>query len=275
VVLYQCTPAESKTIRSLIDCFRQSSELAQRFAVLIYDNSPIANQFVSTDLPFALIEYRHDAQNGGLSSAYNYALASATAARLDWLLLLDQDTQVEGRLLSSLLQEIENTPPHSVCALVPRLVHGDTTISPQTVGSYQNRPVVSDFSGIHPFRLTALNSAACLRTEALDRIGGFPKEYWLDYLDHIVFYRLQAGGDRIFVLDISIQHGLSLMNLEQEMTLPRYQNFLTAEWAFIKETGWGGGSLIHRIRLLKRTMVHLLKRSNWGYALLTLKSSTR
>jgi len=275
VVLYQCGPGESETIRSLIACLNQSSDLAQQLAVLIYDNSPVEHPFVPADFPFTSIEYHHDAHNGGLTSAYNHALALADSGRIDWLLLLDQDTLVEIGLFSSLLQEIESTPPQRVCALVPRLVYGSTMISPLTVGSFQNRPIAQNFSGIPASRLTALNSAACLRTEAVKRIGGFPKEYWLDYLDHIVFHRLQAGGDQVFVLDISIQHGLSLMNLETEMSQPRYENFLAAEWAFIKETGWGGGSLVHRIRLLKRSIVHLLTQNSRSYALLTLKSSIR
>ncbi len=258
-----------------MDCCNQQSGLAQQLSILIYDNSPYPQQPPPTELPFGATEYRHDAQNGGLAAAYNYALATAQRLNLDWLLLLDQDTVVEGDLFSALLREILAPPSNDVCAMVPKLVQNGIMLSPQVIGKLWNNSVTPDFSGISSKPLTALNSAACLRVQTLVKVGGFPRDYWLDYLDHVMFHRLQAVGGRMFVLDVAIQHHLSSMNLETEMSIDRYANMLSAEWRFVEETRSGGGSLVHRLRLLKRAARLFLKIRNRSYALHTIKSSLK
>jgi hypothetical protein len=68
----------------------------------------------------------------------------------------------------------------------------------------------------------------------------------------------------VLVLNIVVEHRLSLRNLEAEMGLDRYANVLSAEWRFVRETGLGGGPLIHRLRLLKRTLIHTMNLRNKG-----------
>jgi GT2 family glycosyltransferase len=272
IVLYKNTPTDSKAIRSLIVCCNQQSGLAERLSILIYDNSPDPQEPFQTDLPFGAKEYRYDSKNGGLVAAYNYALATAQRMNLDWLLLLDQDTVVEVGFFSALFREICAPYLANVCALVPKLSQNGLILSPQIVKAFRNDPVSPEFSGICSQRLTALNSAACLRVQAVAEAGGFPMDYWLDYLDHVMFYRLQIAGGRVLVLDVAMQHRLSLLNIEAEMSVERYMNALAAEWKFIDETNWGGGSLIHRVRLLKRAGSLFMKLRNRSYALQTLKS---
>ena len=103
-------------------------------------------------------------------------------------------------------------------------------------------------------------------------IGRFPREYWLDFLDHIMFHRLQEAGGLVLVLNVVIEHRLSLHNLEAEMDLERYANVLSAEWRFVRETGSGGGHLVHRLRLLKRALSHTIKLRNKNYAVKTLRA---
>lgn len=273
VVLYQNTLEESITIRSLIDCCRQQSDIAERLSILIYDNSPSLEQPTPIDLLFGAMEYRRDVQNGGLVAAYKYALTIAQRKNIDWLLLLDQDTVVEVGLLSALFQQICSPSLANVCAIVPKLVRDSIMLSPQVVGKFRNHSISPKFSGLSPKLLTALNSGSCIRVQALINAGGFPREYWLDYLDHIIFHRLQAAGGRIFVLDTAIQHQLSSRNLETEMSVERYKNMLAAEWMFVQDTGWGGGVLVHRVRLLKRALTYSFKMRDKNYALQALHAA--
>ncbi|CAN5398323.1 glycosyltransferase [soil metagenome] len=273
VVLYRCTLSESKTIQSLIACLLQNSSLSNQFAILIYDNSPLPQPFEAQDWPLVQNEYRHDASNGGLAAAYNCALSLARNRGIDWLLLLDQDTLVELSLLSTLVQQIAQPVQSDICAMVPKLINRQIVISPQIVAKYRNVSIAADFSGVAVQPLTALNSGACLRVSAVTNVGGFPKEYWLEYLDHIMFDRLQNDGGKVLILDVTLQHQLSIQNLETEMSLDRYTNVLKAEWSFIRETGWGSGSLMHRLRLVKRAGRHMLKLRNKRYALETLRAA--
>jgi hypothetical protein len=92
IVLYQCPCADSKTLHSFARFCQQQPELAQRTALLVYDNSPCPQEVSVGRWSCALFEYRHDAKNSGLATAYNEALKLAQQRSTEWLLLLDQDT---------------------------------------------------------------------------------------------------------------------------------------------------------------------------------------
>jgi GT2 family glycosyltransferase len=192
-----------------------------------------------------------------------------------WLLLLDQDTILSRSFLMELLNAVENEQSGSglICAFVPKLVMGDLVLSPNVVGRVAYRPVAPEFSGFSDRPLVAFNSASCLNIRALEEVGGFPKEYWLDYLDHIVFHRLQAAGGQVYVLDSRLEHNLSLKSIESEVSLERYSNILAAEWRYVRETGAVGGPFAHRLRLLKRGLIYAVKLNNKSYAFLTLRSA--
>ncbi len=272
VVLYKVAVGHSATLQSLRGIFAAQPALREQIDLLIYDNSPEAQSADDLRQLGELgenVEYRHDGSNGGLSTAYGYALDLAVVADLPWLLLLDQDTTLTPELFAELLAAIDAGPPAPVCAIVPRQVRDGVLLSPRLVRGGRDLPVET---GIATERLTVFNSAACVRVSALQAIGGFPREFPLDYLDHIVFHRLQAPGSRLLVLPVSIEHQLSIKNLAEEMSLERYKRLLAAEWGFIREVRPKGGAPVQRIRLLQRA---LSQRSmpNKAYAKATFASA--
>jgi GT2 family glycosyltransferase len=252
---------------------RQNSAFSRRIALLIYDNSPDQQEANLDHWNFGAVEYHHASENGGLASAYNQALSKAIEADAEWLLLLDQDTVLTPALFPAVFETIESPPMPEICAIVPKLARHGKVLSPQIVGRFHNHDFPSAFLGTYNGQITALNSAACMRTQALVAIGRFPREYWLDFLDHIIFHRLQAAGGKVLILNIVLEHSLSLHNLEAEMSIDRYVNVLSAEWKFIRETGSGGGPLIHRLRLLKRALAHTTKLHNKAYAVKALRAA--
>ena len=272
VVIYECTLENSRTLQSLAACFRNQSNLAQQITLLIYDNSRHSQQANLDHWICGAVNYHHALENGGLSAAYNEALSLARQGGLEWLLLLDQDTVLHPDLLPALFAAITSSPQADICAIAPKLKQRGKIISPQIVGRFRNYDYPAASSGIQHMPVTAFNSAACMRVEAVTKVGGFPNAYWLDYLDHIMFHRLQAVGGRVLILDAVMEHQLSLQNLEMEMSLDRYANVLAAEWRFVRETGWGGGEGVHRLRLFKRTMLYAIKLHNKAYALMTLRA---
>lgn len=273
VVLYKCSLDESKTLQSLAGFCRKQGGLAQQIALLIYDNSPGPPPTTLDRWDCGAVTYRQALANDGLATAYNHALSMARNAGIEWLLLLDQDTELNPTLFSVLFAAISSKLSSEICAIVPKLMQEGTMLSPQIVGQFHNRECSPEFSGISKKQVTALNSAACLRVQTMVEIGGFPVEYWLDYLDHVTFHRLQAAGARVLILDVTVEHRLSLRRLEAEMDLDRYSNVLAAEWRFVRETGSGGGALIHRLRLLKRTLSHTIKLRDKAYASKTLRAA--
>jgi GT2 family glycosyltransferase len=273
VVLYKCSLGESRTLQSLAEFCRLQRGPAQQIALLIYDNSQGAHPKSLASWNYGSVEYYQASRNDGLAIAYNHALSVARRANSEWLLLLDQDTEISPAFFASLFAIITSRLSPAICTIVPKLTQEGRVLSPQIVRKFRNDDCPPDFSGVCPKQVTAFNSAACMRVQSLIAIQGFANAYWLDYLDHITFHRLQATGGRVFILDITIKHRLSLHNLDSEMGLGRYANLLAAEWKFVRETGSGGGSLIHRLRLAKRSLTQAIKLRNRSYALKTLRSA--
>jgi GT2 family glycosyltransferase len=276
IVLYKQRPEESKALSALLRICSSEAAIASQVAILVQDNSPLAQEFVldTTEMGHRIcIEYHHTPENPGLACAYNNALDLAKEHNIPWLLLLDQDTCLTCPFLIQLLEAARITHSQECCAFVPQLVRDDLVLSPQVVGKVFYRRMPKGFSGLSTEPLIAFNSAACIRVKDLTAIGGFPKEFWLDYLDHMVFYSLQKAGGHVYVLNSQLEHSLSLSNIESEVSNERYGNVLRAEWMFVRKTGWGGGSVVHRLRLVKRAVSHFIRLHNKSYALQTLRSA--
>ncbi len=269
VVLYRNTVQGSATLQSLRHIFAAQPALMERMPLLIYDNSPEPQDAPPGQVFGAAVQYRHDATNRGLAAAYSFALDIAVSEGADWLLLLDQDTTLTGDFIQQLLAAVDAEPPAHICAIVPKQVREGVVLSPRLVRGGRDLPVQP---GVATDRLTVFNSAACVRVKALLAIGGFPPEFPLDYLDHVVFHRLQKTDGRLQVLPVSIEHQLSIKNLAEEMSLERYTRLLAAEWGFIREVKPKGGAPVQRVRLLQRALSQMTM-PNRSYARRTLAAA--
>jgi GT2 family glycosyltransferase len=224
VVLYQRAVSESATCASLsAQRFSESGDL-----FLIYDNSPQSGLG-----PFPIgWEVVCDSTNGGLFAAYSYAISRAKAAGCPWLLLLDQDTELPSDFLVTIHKSLKlwQAKP-DVVAVVPIVKSGDRQLSPILPRLWRdNAFILRDV--IETSWLMAINSGTCLRVDFLESIGGFSKEFWLDYLDHWLFKMIHNLGKSVYVSNISLQHDLSVANMNKGMTLQRYRNVLGAERKF-------------------------------------------
>ena len=275
VVLYRTSLQASETFQTLTAALREAPALAARVSLLIYDNSPEPQPIEVRRGVFAAVKYQHDPLNGGLATAYNAALLIAEGTGCEWLWLFDQDTSILVELIPATFAAVDSKPSPEICGIVPRLVQDGVVLSPIAVHRFRYQQVNEGLSGVSREWMTALNSCACLRVSALRTIGGFPARYWLDFLDHAVFHYLHDRGGRLLVLDVTIPHRLSTNNLRKESSHRRFDNLLAAEWQFVRETGWGGGSLMHRARLLKRALRTLLTQREPAFALQVLRWSLR
>jgi glycosyltransferase involved in cell wall biosynthesis len=275
IVLYKQSPRDSQALNTLLRICAEDRTIATQIEILVQDNSPesheVAVKFLEIDSAIRL-EYHHTPHNPGLAHAYNSALSRASSRDLEWLLLLDQDTCLTKQFLAELFIALHQDYFERPCAFVPQLVQDDLVLSPQFVGKVLYHRMDRSFSGLALKPVVAFNSAACISVEDLIGIGGFPEEFWLDYLDHIVFHRLQQERGRVFVLNSQLEHSLSLVDIELNVSNERYGNILRAEWLFVRKSGWGGGPTVHRLRLLKRACSHSIKLGNKSYALQTLRS---
>jgi GT2 family glycosyltransferase len=262
VVLYQRTARESEAVASFLQICDQDPGLARHFSLLLYDNSPEPQSLA--DSLGAHIHYVHDPSNGGLAPAYNYALSAAANAGCEWLLLLDQDTTLTAEYFVELLEHARQlTTQSGVAAIVPKLWAGTRLYSPEIPFLVQIRKQFSNkhytldpnAQGVQQQPLTAYNSGAVLRISALQAIGGFPEEFWLDYLDHAIFQSLHLQGYRLCVMQTVLQQRLSHMDLN-EVPLWRHWSVLSAQTQFVLQFGNFADRLFFRWWLLKTSRTY-------------------
>jgi GT2 family glycosyltransferase len=261
IVLYKRAPSESQSFCSLIQILGANHDLAQNFSLILYDNSPQQQNFEgAVDFPFL---YKHDPTDAGLSAAYNFALARAQEKQHQWLLLLDQDTTPTCDFLRELLASTTSLgAQQDVASIVPKLLVDGKIFSPaahfidQVRHQYRrsNHAVSRDLVGVQRGRLVAYNSGAALRVSALSSIGGFPEEFWLDYLDHAVFHALSVRGYRMYVMRTEIEHESSQATLSS-VPVWRQRNLLLAQTSFAKQAGNFFDRLLYRIWLLRYSRI--------------------
>ena len=233
VVLYKRRPESSETINSLAAVFESDPELLRSIRVLIWDNSPTAIDPVR--LPFAC-DYKHAGRNVGTSGAYNKAMEFADAQGSPWLLLLDQDTAISKELLPRMLEYsylLQDSP--EVGSVVPFIYSHAQLVSPRFLLSFNRTPQIPlTMNGICRKKAFAINSSTLVRVAALKEIGGYSEEFWLDLSDVYAFHAMYLKGRYIYLAsDLVLQHSLSGMDYDKEMTTERYRNFLAAESAFV------------------------------------------
>jgi GT2 family glycosyltransferase len=267
--LYQQRPGESNALSSWRAILNGDPALASHFSLVIYDNSAERQQ-QAEDFPF---HYVHDPANGGLAAAYNYALSLAEDTGCEWLLLLDQDTTLTSEFLAELIACANALRTEdNVAAIVPKLMVRGTILSPAEhfldFLRHQFRNYVQTLgqaAGIQQGRVSAYNSGSTLSVPVLRSIGGFPEEFWLDYLDHAVFHALWASGRRVHVLHAVLQHDLAESNLNAR-PIWRFRNVLRAQSLFVKRTGNFTDRLLYRLWLLRsvrRLRADLLDKRVW------------
>jgi GT2 family glycosyltransferase len=230
LVLYRVEARHSRTFVSLCQALAQS-DLAGRFTLLVYDNSPDPSG-LPQGIPVPC-SYIHDPGNGGLVAAYEAALRLAEKQGTEWVLLLDQDTELTVAFVQALFHGLGEAEINPRCAaLAPKLRCNNAIISPARIlWGGRLSPVGKSMIGIAPWEAMALNSGTAVRVSALRTLGGFDPRFWLDYLDHWLFNRLYRTGYSLYVLDAVLSHELSVRSM-RDMSVARYRNVLTAEGQF-------------------------------------------
>ena len=231
IVLYRISPHECKTLASLIASLSRVPAQDLRMKVIVYDNTPGGHD------PGVLPEnakYLVAPGNYGLASAYNIALDMAGAEGYDWLLTLDQDTDIPDSFLGRVAAIAEELSlDMDVAAIVPQVSDHGVVISPHVVLRGYSKELPNNFAGIAKFEIEAINSATAWRVSALQEFGGFNLLFWLDYLDYWLCHMVHRSGKHIYVAaDIKVNHELSILDVDNKMSAERFENFLQAESAF-------------------------------------------
>ena len=271
VVVYRQRPGESPSLITLEETVRRAATPCLRVSILVADNTPGGQQPGSLSTG---IEYRPYPQNPGLAVAYNDALATARREGFDWLLTLDQDTQLPPDFLDSMIAcATRYAQDTRVAAVVPRIVDGGRPISPfRFVGGFLPTILTGPVAGLAPLHASALNSASLLRVASLEAIGGYDPRFPLHHSDTRLYQRLDEAGYRVAVADgVIVPHELSILRREERISPDRYRYMLADERDFWDRHMGPLGRLERTVRLLGRAVKGRVHKENAAFQRITVE----
>jgi glycosyltransferase involved in cell wall biosynthesis len=222
--------------------------------LLIYDNSSAPRAEPPREI--RRCQYLHNSNNGGTAAAYEAAIEIASARGIQWLLLLDHDTQLPADFLDQAgIEIVPMSGQQRAVALVPWVRHGrDLIVSPNRVtrtGTF--RPLRLGQKPAKGEHVSAIASGSMLHVGTLKSLLPIPKALWLDYVDHWIFAQLHRQGLRTRVVDQVLEHELSVATLA-ELSPARFLSVLDGEAVFTCVLGILA-RMVYPLRLVRRIMM--------------------
>lgn len=220
--------------------------------LIVYDNSPNP---MAMPLHFdERIDYKHNPGNGGTRCAYDFALAEAVKRGYEWVLLLDDDTHLPFNFLSVVSNSCNLELLNELDVFLPRVDISNKQISPSYISNFGSIVQVAHTlrtSNKLPIKgITGIASGSIIRTSALVEIPQLPSMLWLDFVDHWIFHQLNLRMAKYLIIDITLQHKLSILNMS-EVSRERLFSILDGESVFIGSLGYLAKA-IYPFRLLLR-----------------------
>jgi hypothetical protein len=197
---------------------------------LIHDNSPAISEHFDVHLPEGF-EQRLSPGNVGTAGAYAGAIDVAKAQKCEWLLLLDQDTLLPLDYLARAAASLDRAD-----ILVPRVWHGDQLISPGVLTKTGSIRPSSNLPKHGTGHATAISSGLLARVSAIETSLPFPKDLWLDYVDHWMFLSFARNGLKIAEISADLEHNLSIKE-PSRLASDRLDSILRAEAALYRHLG--------------------------------------
>lgn len=264
LVLYKADLAESKTYQSLK---KYIHSFALDYDVLIYNNSP--EIVIPQSDEYTVV---NASGNDFLAGAYNYALALAEKSGKEWMLLLDQDTEITEDYFVELSDFLSKRVDADLVAVVPALASDETVLSPKRISDRKWKHYEIERGKYHQGEnIIAYNSLALLSVEFMRQIGGFSESYPLDMLDYSYFRQIYLHNKKIYVLNCELRHYLSHSGYEENVSITRHENYLSAEKDFIFNELGRKYVCSYRMLLLRRFIKQVLFFKNKAYAKITLQ----
>lgn len=220
VVIYRILPMDSTTLRTLLSSMRGVDRLQVK--ILVLDNSPVPAGNFGTQQEF---EYVAFGENAGLARAYRHAGAVAKALTADFVVTLDQDSNVSPEYLSQLRDHARRYAGQEV-AFCPTILSSGRVVSPY-VYSRTGRARFGEGKGV----LHAINSFSAYATSLLAEKNIIDDYYWLDALDFVIYENLCRQNIPVIQMDVEVAHSLSVV--DGGMNAQRLANMAHYEAAFL------------------------------------------
>ena len=159
--------------------------LAQVDGLVVVDNGSSHEElkplrFLSTSLGFELVE---NEENLGIAEALNRGVRWAKNQGYPWVILFDQDSKITENFVQHMFATWEAHPSRDrVCSIHPRYIGPETGVELLVPRMRDGGPFVS------------MTSGSLMPVWIFDKIGWFPSEYFIDFVDWEYCARIRAAG---------------------------------------------------------------------------------
>ena len=198
IVLYNKSILDSNTYNSI-------KRRNNRIKLIVFDNSTMdyGNKELCKENN---IDYLTTNENIGLSRAYNYIIDKYNFKDNDYIIILDDDTQLNEEYIEE-AQAIARENKKSVS--LPLIMASDRMISPVKVTFNCRIKTVEDINSIKPEKISAINTGMVLKANIFKKIK-YNEKLFLDYVDHD--FMKQVRNEKI---DINIMHSIINQNFSR------------------------------------------------------------
>jgi GT2 family glycosyltransferase len=203
VVIYETDFEDSLTLQCL---FTVQGSVTDFPPILVYDNS--RQRRISDKYSKNIAFYNNDTRNSGVAGAYNYARELAVRINKEWLILLDQDSQINEDYFKQLNYSYSLYSQQNLfCPIVisaNRIVSPTWYVAEKAIKPKKLKP------GLYKSKLyTVINSGVAIRSTELKSLGGYDPDLPLDFSDHYFFSRFKKKNKHFVVINHTNIHNLS------------------------------------------------------------------
>lgn len=239
IVLYKCKISDSLTINSLN---RSLAGKDVNLPLLLYDNSPesLTIDEKCDSLKNFEITYIHDKDNGGLGKAYNTGYGIALKNNKRWLLLLDQDTNLNKDIFLGYDKAVNLFKDISLFVPIMMLENGQI-LSPCSFRHYYGSHLKKVFYGKQEFGTKSLiNSGILVTMESFQQVGGYNEKVKLDFSDHQFIENYKQNHKHFVVIESTCVQNFSALEDNAGKQIIRFKYYcqgiyyFKARYAFAK-----------------------------------------
>lgn len=180
------------------------------FEVIVVDNGSKDSSITDLQVEFPWIHLMFTHQNLGFAGGNNVAIR---VAKGDYILLINNDTEVTPGFLEPLVRTFEQKPDAGLVS--PKIIYFNRDERIQYVGSVRAHPVLGrgkrigyleiDKGQYDEVRETDYGHGACLMASraVIDAIGGLPEIYFLYYEEHDWTVQAKTAGFKVYFVGTS------------------------------------------------------------------------
>lgn len=217
IVLYKMRLFETQTYKTLLKHNNQ-------FRLFVYDNSP-EPMHSSDEFETDNIKYVSDTKNSGLSAAYNKAAKYAATENIEWVLLLDQDTQFAKDIIDEYCCAVAQNSEIKLF-IPPMKIGNGKYISPVKMFFHTTKPSKKTPFGIVSLKqYTPINSGMLINTKAYWSVNGYNEAVFLDYSDYQFIERFKKIYPKAYVLSSVCHQNFSNDIEDNSSKLKRFELF--------------------------------------------------